>query len=784
MSRNYFILHGHFYQPPRENPWTGFVDRQESAYPYTDWNTRINAECYAACTRTPVLENNEIVKIINCFEYLSFNIGPTLLSWMEKTEGDTVKKIVEGDQISCFRNGGHGNAIAQVYSHMIMPLAGTKDQYTQIIWGLQDFKMRFGRDSEGIWLGETAINNETAAILVDCGIKYVILSPFQAENIITDTQTHNVLGGRVDTTKPYNLQTKNGKLAIFFYNPKLASEISFGDVLSDARRFSEMVKQEFSRQSGEIKLVHTATDGEVYGHHKEFGNMAAAKLIYDMTVKQNASFEFTNYGHFLDLYPPKEECELFLGDLGEGSSWSCIHGVSRWVRDCGCHTGGQDAWNQKWRTPLREAFDLLRDYLYQAAESVTENLIEDLWDARNDYFLPMVKREDQYYQDFFIKHQKKVLTHEEQQNVLCVMESLRYGMLMYTSCGWFFSDFSGIETIQDLLYAVRAYEFSQEFLDHSAVKQFADVLSQARSNVFGDLNGEDILNNSIVKYKISRTSFIEYICWLTISKGGDKRFLETNEFRIDVLYTDLKKRCFVIDMVDTVGEKFKIACILDMSNSSSIYTLLWKQLNSSMVIYDDEWLWDLKDESWKLSQLINLPLFLRIRFLSQHTQIDIDASCDGVGENTFFLNAVWDVEDLLLPYEKAILHFHFISQIYKFADNIMRQATLSDIEFFVKEIELLKNIMVSQEEMGFYLEPLIRVFDKFLQKTLQQKNVAMLRYARMLFWSIKIYMDPIRLDILRNLIYHFSTTELYVIKDPVFLVEYHTLMRDMGFLVK
>ncbi|MGL4676542.1 MAG: DUF3536 domain-containing protein [Brevinema sp.] len=788
MSRNYFILHGHFYQPPRENPWTGFIDRQESAYPYTDWNTRINAECYAACTRTPVLENNEIIKIINCFEYLSFNIGPTLLSWMEKQEGDrnTVQKIIEGDRISYLRNGGHGNAIAQVYSHMIMPLAGIKDQYTQIIWGLQDFKMRFGRNSEGIWLGETAINNETAAILVDCGIKYVILSPFQAGNIIVDMHKTNVKGGKVDTTKPYNLQTKNGRLAVFFYNPHLASEISFGDVLGDAQRFSDMIKQEFFKQSRDINLVHTATDGEVYGHHKSFGNMALAKLIYNATVTQNTSFEFTNYGHFLELYPPTEECELFLGDLGEGSSWSCIHGVSRWIRDCGCHTGGQDSWNQQWRTPLRNAFDLLRDHLYQVAESVTKSLLKDLWDARNDYFLPMVKRDAQYYQDFFLKHQKKELSLEERQNVLQIMESLRYAMLMYTSCGWFFSDLSGIETIQDLLYAVRAYEFSKEFLDISVVEQFVDTLSQARSNIFIDLNGGDILNNSIVKYKISNTSLIEYICWLTLSKGGNTNFLETNEFSINILYVDLKKRCFVIDMVDTVGEEFKIVCVLDISKSSSIYTLLWKKINSSITDYEDTHLWNLKDNTWKLSQLTNLPLFLRIRFLSQHTQLDTNgnSSCYEVDDNVFFLNAVWDVENILLPYEKEILNFHFISQIHKFADNIMHQASLSEIEFFIKEIELLKNVIVSQEEMGFYLEPLIRVLDKFLQKTLQQNSAEMLRYARMLFWSVKIYMDPVRLDILRNLIYHFSTTELRSVKDPTFLVEYHTLMRDMGFLVK
>ncbi len=760
---NYFILHGHFYQPPRENPWTGIIDRQESAYPYNDWNSRINAECYAASTRTPVLEHNEIVKMVNCFEYLSFNIGSTLFSWMDGKDPKTIERIIEGDRISRIKNGGHGNAIAQVYSHMIMPLASERDQYTQILWGLEDFKMRFGRDSEGIWLGETAINNETAAILVDCGIKYVILSPFQAGNIIIDGNKHNVVGGKVDPTQPYKLHTKHGELAIFFYDPGMASEISFGGALSDAKHLYGMVQYELSRQHKEIKLVHTATDGEVYGHHKRFGNMALAKLVYDQTI--NPSFEFTNYGYFLENHPPQLECELYLGEHGEGSSWSCAHGVGRWIRDCGCHTGGDDSWNQKWRTPLREAFDVLRDELYRVAESSTSDLIKDIWVARNDYLTPMVKKDKKYYDEFFSKHQKRILTPEEQKHVLTIMEALRYGMLTYTSCGWFFNDISGLEPIQDMLYAVRAYEFSKEFLDPAIIKKFRDILATAESNALKD-NGLQILDKSVEKYKISRDSLIEYICWLIISGKTAK----SNEFTIKVLSEDISKKQYIIRMIDTVGEQFDIACTLDDSN----YSLFWKKISGSDVN------WEESKKIWKISQISTLPLFLRIQFITQNIKhLTTDQSV-----HTLILNAAWNTEKLLLPYEKEMLSFHFTSQIHLFVRELQAQKVMDNVENFIRELELIKNLIPSDEEIKFYLEPLINYLETCMMTVILQKDVSLLRYARMVIWTVKKYIDPVRLDILRNIVYLFANSDLDNVEDEEFIIEFNILMKDMGFAIK
>lgn len=785
----YCILHGHFYQPPRENPWTGFIDRQESAYPYQNWNQRITTECYAASTRTSVFENHEIVKIINCFEYLSFNIGPTLMSWMEKLDANpqTIEKIIQGDKLSRVKNGGHGNAIAQVYNHLIMPLATERDQYTQILWGLQDFKSHFERDSEGIWLGETAINNETAAILVDCGVKFVILSPFQAKNIIVDSQITDVLGGRIDPTQPYKLYTKNGELAIFFYDPQLASNISFGDALTSADNLYNIINQSFNYQQKDIKLVHTATDGEVYGHHKAFGNMALAKLIYNIISSKTNEFQFTNYGYFLENNPPKIECELYLGELGEGSSWSCAHGVGRWIRDCGCHTGGEDGWNQQWREPLRKGFDFLRDQLYSVAENTTKDLVKDIWAARNDYILPMTQRKPELYTEFFQKHQKKELSTDEQKYILTIMEALRYSMLMYTSCGWFFSDLSGIETIQDLLYSYRAYEFSEKILDTQTLEQFHNILSDSHSNIHNHIDGTELLNKSILKYKITKNHFFEYICWVVLSIGEDTSLLETDDYIITIENLNLENHQFIIRFIDRVGEQYLIACSLYSNSQKYDYELMWKMIDSDTIEYSN--LWNSTSEDWLFSKINNLPLFLRIRFIEQYVKKEKNTLnyCQDIDYSILLLNAVWGTEQLLLSHEKELLSFNFLSRAHLFAQSIreIENSTISiEVSTFIKEIEVLKKIINPTQDVSFYLEPIINIMEEYLYKTLYLFQSKLLRELRMLFWTIKDFIDPVRLDILRNVIYEFHIKKNYPSADITFVIELNTLMRDMGFLIK
>lgn len=785
MIQKKIVLHGHFYQPPRENPWTGFIDRQESAYPYNDWNARINTECYAACTRTPVLEQGEVIKIINCFEYLSFNIGPTLLSWMDTKYGDkeTIKKIIEGDQISIARNNGHGNAIAQVYSHMIMPLANQKDQYTQVLWGLQDFKMRFGRESEGIWLGETAINNETATILVDCGIKFVILSPFQAKSVSKNGEILNVLGGSIDPSKPYRLNTKNGVLSVFFYDPNLASEISFGRLLDDATQLYKAIKNTFSYQTGDIQLVHTATDGEVYGHHKNHGNMALARFIHDITKINNSEFQFTNYGKFLADHPAVEECELFLGDQGEGSSWSCAHGVGRWIRDCGCHTGGQVGWNQKWRTPLRESFDLLRDSIHTAVEKESKELLKNVWDARNDYFNLIVSNTDEECKEFFEKHQKRNLLDIEKEFVFRMMESLRYAMLMYTSCGWFFSDISGIETVQDILYAARAYDFVKDIVDPSIYTSFKDLLNKATSNKIEEGSGKDILKKSIEQYEISLETLRDYICFFIVYEVLTEQISKIKEFAITEIWEQKANNQYVYHFKNDTG--FSSIVAFSLLDTEFGYGLYWREIlsNDDTEPYRENNYWN-RDKEWKVTLLSSLPLFLRIRLIARSIQYEIEQGYQCSRDlYVLSLNAVLGAEKYLLPNEKKALVYYYVSKTYYFTNQLTNNNNLEDIKEFIRGTELLKKCAISVEEIEIFLESIAVALKSYLKRALASKDIEMLKNSRIIFWAIRGYISSKQLDILRDIIYHFYKGNYQAIKDSDFLMEFKTIMKDMGFSI-
>jgi len=787
MNKKYFILHGHFYQPPRENPWTGFVDRQPSAFPYNDWNTRINLECYSACTRTSVLDHQEVLMTINCYEYLSFNFGPTLLSWMQQKDADpdTLKKIIEADKISVLRNNGHGNAIAQVYNHMIMPLANIRDQYTQILWGLQDFKMRFGRDSEGIWLGETAINNETAAILVDCGMKFVILSPYQAEAINTGMNRIDVLGGKVDPGKPYVLKTKNGDLAVFFYHGGLAAGISFGNLLLDAQNLHNAIDQAFEEQSGDVKLVHTATDGEVYGHHKAYGNMALAKVIYDIIKNKGSEFQFTNYGRFLEEYPPTEECILHLGDDGLGSSWSCVHGVGRWMRDCGCHTGGAESWDQKWRGPLREAFNYLREEIQDTIEELTKDKLIDVWKARNDFFTPFSTDQDEDYQAFFEKHQKKELTKKEKIQIITMMKSLDFAMLMYTSCGWFFSDISGIETIQDILYAERAYETMKEFLGIEVYPKFLSLIEKGVSNVNVNMNGKSILDNSILTSKLSLNTLKEYICWIIYREGDLNITHVTNEFSFEIMWADEKQERFVAHFKNHIGLDIytKFYLIEEKGHKSRGYYLVFKdEENYSDIECQKEEFWK-QDESWVISYLVNLPLSLRICFLAQGVRHEmIRKNRRSERKTVLTLDAAWGAESLLLPYEKRILVFYYASQIFKFAQTLAYEEPFDhNIETFLKEAELLKKSAESLDEAKLYLEPMVIALNIYLKQALTTENINILKNSRVIFWVIKDCISASYTDILRNQMYEFYKGHLHIIKNTAFISEFKSLMKEAGF---
>ncbi len=486
----YVCVHGHFYQPPRENPSLEYVELQDSAYPYHDWNERITAECYAPNAFSRILDaENRIARIVNNYEEISFNFGPTLLSWLEEKAPRVYQSIVEADTKSRVRFGGHGPAIAQAYNHMIMPLANARDKRTQAIWGLRDFQHRFGRMPEAMWLPETAVDLETLDILAELGIKYTILAPRQASRVrkIGARIWKDVSGDRIDPTRAYLIRLPSRRrMSLFFYDGPIARAVAFEGLLNNGEHFANRLVSGFSDARDWPQLLHIATDGESYGHHHHFGEMA---LSYALDHIESAKLaEITNYGQFLEKHPPTHQVEIF-----ENSSWSCVHGVERWRSNCGCNSGGHGYWSQSWRAPLRAALDWLRDTLAPCFEDGTRALFKDPWSARNDYIEVILDRSAESIQRYFTKHASHDLQAQERVAALKLLEMQRHAMLMYTSCGWFFDELSGIETVQVLHYAGRALQLAADVCKIPDLEpQFLSRLAEAPSNLPEYKNGAAI----------------------------------------------------------------------------------------------------------------------------------------------------------------------------------------------------------------------------------------------------------------------------------------------------
>jgi alpha-amylase/alpha-mannosidase (GH57 family) len=490
------IIHGHFYQPPRENPWTGVIDLEPSAAPFTDWNERVHAECYQPNAFTRIVAETGTERLVNNYALLSFDFGPTLLSWLERSHPATYQQILAADAESIVRNQGHGNAIAHAYNHAILPLANERDRRTQVRWGLADFSYRFGRLPEAMWLPETACNDEVLGLLIEEGLRYVILAPQQAARVRAplslangnrDWQTVNA--DTLDTGVAYNYFHRDGSgrsLAVFFYDQELARAIAFEQALASS---ATLVGRFLGRRAATPNLINVATDGESYGHHHKFGELC---LAYALTSDAPANgFQVTNYGAYLAEHPAEWEVELGLGEHGEGSSWSCIHGVSRWIRDCGCETGGAPGWNQAWRGPLRQALDWLRDEAAAAFAATRGELFLDPWQAR-DEAIQLILDAGQSREEFLQRHGARELTRAQQYRALSFLELQRFALLMYTSCGWFFNDLGGLEPVQILKYASRVIDLMDQLGLPSARPRFLELLAQAHSNRPELGNGADI----------------------------------------------------------------------------------------------------------------------------------------------------------------------------------------------------------------------------------------------------------------------------------------------------
>jgi alpha-amylase/alpha-mannosidase (GH57 family) len=479
-SKRFICIHGHFYQPPRENPWLETVETQDNAAPYHDWNERICAECYATNGAARIQNNkNQITRIVNNYARISFNFGPTLLSWLKENAPRTYRMILDGERRSRKSFGGHSSAMAQVFNHVIMPLAAERDRITQIRWGIADYQQHYGTPPEGMWLAETAADTRSLELMAENGIVFTLLAPHQCRRVRalrdgegwTDTP-----GASVDTTHPYLLRFASGaSIAVFFYNGPASRAIAFEGLLNSGENFAARLKAGF-KDSNQAQLVHVATDGESYGHHHKHGEMALAYAL--RLLERDRTVKLTNYGRFLEQFPPEYECQI-----EENSSWSCVHGVERWRSNCGCN-GGR-GYNQLWRAPLRQALDELRDALAPLTEQEGARLFHDVWAARDAYIDVLLNRGTEQVERFLHTHASHQLSADERVRALELMEMQRHAQLMYTSCGWFFDDIAGIETIQIIAYAARVLQLAEALFGDAASDlepKFLARLAEAKSN--------------------------------------------------------------------------------------------------------------------------------------------------------------------------------------------------------------------------------------------------------------------------------------------------------------
>lgn len=561
----FLCIHGHFYQPPRENPWLEAVEIQDSAYPYHDWNERITAECYAPNTASRQLDGEgRIMGIISNYARISFNFGPTLLSWMERHVPETYQAILSADRLSRQWRSGHGAALAQVYNHIIMPLASLRDKQTQVQWGIRDFEHRFQRFPEGMWLAETAVDTETLEVLAEAGIRFTILAPHQAKQVrkLNCGSWQEVSGSRIDPSRAYLCRLPSGRsITLFFYDGPISQAVAFEKLLNSGEQFFTRLASGFTGYRKHPQLVHIATDGESYGHHHRFGEMA---LGHALSQAERNGIRLTNYGEFLELHPPTHEVQII-----ENSSWSCLHGIERWRSDCRCNSGGNGSWNQQWRRPLRDSLDWLNRQLETCYLEGVGEYLKDPWEARHDYINVILDRSEDNVAAYLIKHSQRPLDGDTTAAVLCHLEMQRHTLLMYTSCGWFFDELSGIETVQIIQYAARAIQLAEKYSNRPVEQGFLKRLALAASNIPGQGNGADIYTRAA---KPAMIDLIKVCAHYAVSSIFEEYGDETQIFSYRVFREDFQK-VQSGQMMLTVGRVFIQSSITRKSDRISFCTL-------------------------------------------------------------------------------------------------------------------------------------------------------------------------------------------------------------------
>ncbi|MCF8228063.1 MAG: DUF3536 domain-containing protein [Bacteroidales bacterium] len=494
----YICIHGHFYQPPREDPWTEKIEEQKDAAPFHDWNERITYECYEPNTSSRILEEERIVDVVNNFEKISFNFGPTLFTWLSRKHPETYRKIIDADKISADKNEGYGSAIAQAYNHMIMPLANHKDKETQVYWGIRDFEFRFKRKPLGMWLPETAVDTATLEELAKQEIRFTILSPEQAGAVRKSGSDSwiKVNTNSLDKSRPYCCKLPSGRsIILFFYNGKVSHDVAFNGLLKDGKMFADHLLEAFDNNNIGLELSHIATDGETYGHHHRHGDMALAFCLYYIEKYKKA--RLSNYAFFLNMKPADHEVQI-----RENTSWSCSHGIERWRSNCGCKGTNESHIHQKWRKPLRDAFDFLRDDIDNIFVVQMKKLTHaDPWDLRNKYISVILDRSEENILEFLKKYAGIETGREEMIRMLELLEMQKHAMFMYTSCAWFFDDISDTGTVQIIAYATRACQLAEKFTKRKLFPAFLTKLAKAKGN-FRDYPDARVLFEKLVKPRI------------------------------------------------------------------------------------------------------------------------------------------------------------------------------------------------------------------------------------------------------------------------------------------
>lgn len=495
MSR-YLCIHGHFYQPPREDPWLGEIMPEGSAAPMLNWNERITRESYTPLAFAKRLNGEgRIIELVNCYEWISFNVGPTLMRWMETAFPELYRRIIDADKSSAHRFG-HGNAIAQVYHHSILPLAKRRDKELEVQWAIQDFEKRFERRPEGMWLAECAVDTDTLEVLAAQDIKFTILSPHQAAAIENNGEWYDVNGGAFDTSVPYRITLPSGRsIAIFFYDAEISQAVAFERLLSNGDKFWNKINS--SANNG---ILTISTDGETYGHHFTFGEMALAHVL-DNARSARDGIELTNLAAFLASNPPQQQVRLF-----EPSAWSCAHGVERWKSNCGCTDGGHPDWNQEWRKPLRDAMNFMKD------------CVDNYFDLKgHEYYTApeealcaygTVLSGQKLLEEFLTEHTKDGLSDQQKHEATLLMFMQEQALSGFASCAWFFDELTRIEPKNALSFALHALDILAEFEGHTRLDDFAEILDGAVSNKEGHETGKELLYGRILPRRESEASIL------------------------------------------------------------------------------------------------------------------------------------------------------------------------------------------------------------------------------------------------------------------------------------